>query len=144
MSRKATERTETRDLRTEVRDVVRDSVALKLRDTLKEVTTVTVQLNEAGDTVRVAQVTDRTTVRDRSRASAVRERVEVRIDTVYVLRDVSETVVAAGPGVEVGADGSVSAGGAGFRSSLKWIFLILLVLLALVLVVLFGLRKVSL
>ena len=66
----------------------RDSVRLELRDTLKEVTTVTVQLNETGDTVKVSTVTDRTraSVRDRSQLRDKSEKVIVRVDTVYVER----------------------------------------------------------
>ena len=37
----------------------RDSVTIELRDTLKEVTTITIDRNDAGDTLRVTQVTAR-------------------------------------------------------------------------------------
>lgn len=62
----------------------RDSVVTELRDTLREVTKVTVQLDAAGDTLRMSTVTDIT----RARASASRrlseERETTRTDTVYV------------------------------------------------------------
>ena len=64
----------------------RDSVRLELRDTLKEVTTVTVQLNETGDTVKVSTVTDRTRASDRSQLRDKSEKLIVRVDTVYVER----------------------------------------------------------
>lgn len=64
----------------------RDSVKLELRDTLKEVTTVTVQLNETGDTVKVSTVTDRTRASDRSQLRDKSEKVIVKTDTVYVER----------------------------------------------------------
>ena len=65
---------------------VRDSVMVELRDTLKEVTTVTVQLNETGDTVKVSTVTDRTRASDRSQLRDKSEKLIVRLDTVYVER----------------------------------------------------------
>ena len=65
---------------------VRDSVMVELRDTLKEVTTVTVQLNETGDTVKVSTVTDRTRASDRSQLRDKSEKLIVRVDTVYVER----------------------------------------------------------
>lgn len=64
----------------------RDSVMVELRDTLKEVTTVTVQLNETGDTVKVSTVTDRTRASDRSQLRDKSEKLIVRVDTVYVER----------------------------------------------------------
>ena len=54
------------------------------RDTLKEVTTVTVQLNETGDTVKVSTVTDRTRASSRDRVRDVAIKVVERTDTVYV------------------------------------------------------------
>ena len=62
----------------------RDSVMVELRDTLKEVTTVTVQLNETGDTVKVSTVTDRTRASDRFQLRDKSEKLIVRVDTVYV------------------------------------------------------------
>ena len=49
----------------------RDSVVIAERDTLKEVTMVTVQLNETGDTVKVSTVTDRTRASSRDRVRDV-------------------------------------------------------------------------
>jgi hypothetical protein len=64
----------------------RDSVVIEFRDTLKEVTTVTVQLNETGDTVKMSTVTDRTRASDRSQLRDKSEKIIVRVDTVYVER----------------------------------------------------------
>lgn len=62
----------------------RDSVVIAERDTLKEVTTVTVQLNETGDTVRVSTITDRTRASSRDRVRDVEIKVVERTDTVYI------------------------------------------------------------
>ena len=54
------------------------------RDTLIEVTTVTVQLNEVGDTVKTSTVTDRTRARAFDRRKDVEVRTEIVRDTVYI------------------------------------------------------------
>ena len=54
------------------------------RDTLIEVTTVTVQLNEVGDTVKTSTVTDRTRARAFDRRKDVEIRTEIVRDTVYI------------------------------------------------------------
>ena len=55
-----------------------------MHDTIVEVTTVTIRENEAGDTVRIAQLTERTRTSVRNRINDVQERVVVRTDTVYI------------------------------------------------------------
>lgn len=62
----------------------RDSVVIAERDTLKEVTVITIDRNEAGDTVRVSSVTDRTRLRDRSQVRDKSEKLIVKTDTVYI------------------------------------------------------------
>ena len=62
----------------------RDSIAVELRDTVKEVTTVTVQLGAAGDTVKVSSVTDRERVRNRDAIARQWTKTEVVRDTVVV------------------------------------------------------------
>ena len=98
----------------------KDSVVVEVHDTLQVVTVVTVDRNEAGDTVRVSTVTDRERVRDRSSVRAQEKKVEVRVDTVYVaVRDsvyVSQTLRQ--------AQGETSRTSA-FISALKWVFWII-------------------
>ena len=103
----------------------RDSVRLELRDTLKEVTTVTVQLNESGDTVKVSTVTDRTRASVRDRVKDVEVKTVVKTDTVFVAvhDSTSVTTVASAP--------SVTRASA-FVSALKWIFWIILAMGALI------------
>lgn len=55
-----------------------------VRDTLIEVTTVTVQLNDVGDTVRTSTVTDRTRARSFEKRRDVEAKTEIVRDTVYI------------------------------------------------------------
>ena len=101
----------------------RDSVMVELRDTLKEVTTVTVQLNETGDTVKVSTVTDRTRASDRSQLRDKSEKLIVRVDTVYVERRDSVFV-----------KNSNQARASPLLKNLKWILWIVVGLIALTVV----------
>ena len=69
---------------TERSERVMDSVALVLRDTLREVTTVTIQIGEAGDTLFRGIVTDRIRARSCDNRVESRMRTEVRMDTVFI------------------------------------------------------------
>ena len=69
-----------------MRDSVSSSVVDAVHDTIREVTTVTVQLGAEGDTTFQSVVTDRERLRDRSRSDRATHRSEVRMDTVYVER----------------------------------------------------------
>ena len=101
----------------------RDSVKLELRDTLKVVTTITIDRNDAGDTLRVTQVTDRDRVRDRSQLRDKSEKIIVRVDTVYVaVRDSTDVR-------SYGATESQS-GGTALHRTLRWILAIAFLLLA--------------
>ena len=55
-----------------------------VHDTIREVTTITVQLGDAGDTVKVVQITDRDRARNREAVRDKEERLVVKTDTVYV------------------------------------------------------------
>ena len=91
---------------------------VEVHDTLQVVTVVTVDRNEAGDTVRVSTVTDRERVRDRSAVRAQETRVEVRVDTVYVA--VRDSVY-----VLQNSQISQKSGPSAFISALKWVFWII-------------------
>ena len=125
-------------------EVVRDTVVVfrdvAVTDTVREVTTVTVDRTEAGDTVFRSVVTDRERLRDRVAVSDVREKVVVVRDTVFIEKrdSVAQVVVAAGAGVEIGADGAVSVGGSRFVAGLRWVFAVIVGLVILILVVRFG------
>ena len=57
---------------------------MEQQDTLREITTITIDRNDKGDTLKVVQVTDRERVRSRDRFKAQETKIEVRVDTVYV------------------------------------------------------------
>ncbi len=85
-SRRATSE-HVRAARTEQRDCLRtERIAVAVHDTIVEVTTVTIRENEAGDTLQIAQLTERTRTSVRDRINDVQERVAVRTDTVYIER----------------------------------------------------------
>ena len=108
----------------------RDSVVVELRDTLVETTTITIDRNEVGDTLKVVQVTDRERVRSRADVRSKKEEVRVVRDTVYVaVRD--SVQVDRG---QVRGD-SYQSGGTALHRTLKWILAVAFLLLASVVLV---------
>ena len=108
-------------------------MVVEVRDTLREVTTVTVVLRQAqepnlpDDTLRVTTVTDRTRASDREQLRVKSEKQKVKIDTVYVMR--RDSVL-----VERNTDtGLANAPERKSRlvATLRWIFWILVALIAL-------------
>ena len=108
----------------------RDSVVVELRDTLKEVTTVTVDRNDAGDTLRVTTVTDRTRASVRDRVRDVEVKIVEKTDTVYVERKDSSLQVTA-YGLQEGDKARASP----VVSALKWVFWIIIAILVLIVVI---------
>ena len=111
----------------EMRDSVKESVMVAVHDTIVEVTTVTVDRNEIGDTVRVSTVMDRVRGRGRYNIATYRTKTEVVRDTVFIEKRDS---------IEIRSrpiDGSEKS--SGFVTSLKWIFAIVIALIALMIVV---------
>ena len=104
----------------------RDSVVIAERDTLKEVTTVTVQLNETGDTVKVSTVTDRTRASSRDRVRDFEIKVVERTDTVYVEKRDSVYVQ-----TNTGLTNDIKKK-SGFLTYVKWIFWIIIGLIGLI------------
>lgn len=91
---------------------------------------MTVQLDAVGDTVKVSTVTDRIRASVRDRVKEVEVRTEVRVDTVYVaVRD----------SVYVSQKPQITQKSASPLSYLKWVFWIIIGLIALVVV--FKIRK---
>ena len=131
---------ETRSQVTEARSEW-DSVAVQARDSIVLRELVTVQLGPAGDTVFRSEVKDRAVVRELSRDVAVRERVEVVRDTVYVERRDSVVVEMPGLAGHDGAGGLLGRDGKGRSNlvmALKWIFAVIVALAVLILVIRFG------
>ena len=111
-----------------------DSVVVEVRDTLREVTTITIDRNDKGDTLKVVQVTDLTRARSRDNVVAQRVKTEVRVDTVYVEKRDSVYVK------DTNLSNDTNKGG-GFRSTLKWIFAIIVGLIALMITAKVCLRR---
>ena len=106
----------------------RDSVTIELRDTLKEVTTITIDRNDAGDTLRVTQVTDRDRSRSMYDVRCKTEVVRVERDTVYIA--VRDSVQVTTTNVSNPTNKSSN-----FVRSLKWMLAIAFLLLTSVVLV---------
>ena len=107
-----------------------------VHDTIREVTTIAVQTNEAGDTVKVVQITDRDRARNREAVRDKEERLVVRTDTVYIEK--RDSVFVQNSGL---TNQTNTTKGSGFRATLKWIFWILIGLIGLIITVKVCLRK---
>ena len=70
----------------ETRDTVVEQVMVEVHDTIREVTTITVATNDAGDTLKLTTVTDRFRGRAMADVRSKKEDVRVRVDTIYVER----------------------------------------------------------
>lgn len=104
--------------------------SLVVMDTLREVTTVTVDRNEVGDTLRVTTVTDRTRAREKSDVRSRTVDVRTRVDTVYVaVRDSVSSFAFQNP---VSLNTKLST-----LNSLKWIFWIIVALTVLIIILKF-------
>lgn len=134
VSRQASSRYEVRAAQMEVTET-RDSVIIELRDMVRELTTITIRENEQGDTIKVVQITDRERARSRDRAALQEKKVEVRVDTVYIEKEVEKTVAAAGPGVEIDKEGNVTKTVNRLAQTLKWIFWVIVAVVVLIVVV---------
>lgn len=105
-----------------------DSVIVEQRDTLREVTTITIDRNDKGDTLKVVQITDLTRARSRDNVVAQKVKTEVRVDTVYVERRDSVFVKNTNLTNEKNKR-------SGFLTYVKWILAIAFLLLASVVLV---------
>ena len=119
----------------EVRDTVREEVLVVVRDTLRETTVITVDRNEAGDTLFRSVVTDRERGRSNSQLRDKSEKIIVKTDTVYIER--RDSVEVANTNLTDGTNKRASP----FVSSLKWIFWILVAVGVLLIIIRFGWRK---
>lgn len=114
------------------RDTVREEVALVVHDTLREVTTITIRQNEAGDTLKVTQITDRDRIRSKADVRSKKEVVRVERDTVYVERKDSVVVRDAA---------NISHQTSSISHLLKWIFWIICASVVLIITVKICLRR---
>ena len=104
-----------------------DSVVVVVRDTIMEMTTITIRENEAGDTLRMSRVTERDRVRDRAHVKSMEVDVRVVRDTVYLERRDSSFVKNANLKNQTDKMSAVV-------DSLKWVFWILICVIVLVLI----------
>ena len=121
-----------------------DVERVEVCDTMREVTVITVQLNEVGDTLKQTVITDRThsSTRDRTQVRLTTEKQKVLHDTVYVERESDkQAVVAAGSNVEIDKEGNVTRHVNRFAQSLKWLCFAALALALLIIAVRIFLKR---
>ena len=118
-----------------------DSVVVEHSDTLREVTTITVQLNDTGDTLKISTVTDRERIRSMSDVRSKKEDVYVRTDTVYIEKEADKTVAVVGPNTEIDKDGNVTKRVNRVAQTLKWLFLTLVAVIAIIILIRIKLRR---
>ena len=73
-------------------------------------TTITIDRNDKGDTLKVVQITDRTRARNRDNVVAQKVKIVERIDTVYIQKD-SVNVEDKKIGLSASTDGSSKKSG---------------------------------
>ena len=100
---------------------------------MREVTTITIDRNDRGDTLKLVQITDLTRARSRDNVVAQKVKTEIVRDTVYVEKTDSVFVQNSGLTNQTNKKNT-------FVSSLKWIFWILVAGIVLVVVIRFGRR----
>ena len=112
-----------------------DSVIVEQRDTLREVTTITIDRNDKGDTLKVVQITDLTRARSRVGVAAQRVKTEVRVDTVYVEK--RDSVMVQNTGLTNPTEKKKS----GFLTYVKWIFALICAIVVLIITIKVCLRR---
>ena len=120
----------------ESRDTIREQVVVAIHDTVMVTKTITIMKNEVGDTTFTSIVTDRDRTRDRVAVRDAREKSVTRVDTVYIERRDS-TSVSSFRFQDSGGEDKSTWGGR-FRSTLKWIFWILLAATVLIVILRLG------
>ena len=118
------------------RDTVCEEVALVVHDTLREVTTITIRQNEAGDTVFRSEVTDRDRLRSKADVRSKKEVVRVERDTVYIEKRDSVS----SSKFKVSGD-SLNPRPSTLILTLKWIFWIICASVVLIITVKICLRR---
>ena len=122
-----------------------DSVIVEQRDTLREVTTITIDRNDRGDTLKLVQITDLTRARSRDNVVAQKVKTEIVRDTVYVEKRDSSLQVSSLGAYGLREDPSARSGQATVSSKLsavskimKWVFALVCAVVVLILVLRFG------
>ena len=120
------------------RDSVKvEKVVVEVHDTVMETTTIVVDRNEAGDTVKLSTVTDRDRVRFATQLKDKSEKIKVVHDTVFVAkRDSVSCVPLVASGLRPSATTNRTNGTNGRATpvvfTLKWVFWIIIAVIALI------------
>jgi hypothetical protein len=109
------------------RDTVWQQVVVAVRDTLREVTTITLQQNDQGDTLKLVQVTDRTRASNREGYRDREEKIVFKTDTFYIEKTDTVTVSTVS-----GKPETVNSKRSTVIQTLKWLFGCIIALIALV------------
>ena len=120
---------------------MREQVVVTVFDTITITKTITIREDENGDTLRMTTVTDKTKATTRDRYHDVQEKVVVKTDTVYVERDSLRLTAYSLPGTEIDKDGNVTKKVNRFAQSLKWLFLTLVAIIAIIILMRIKLRR---
>lgn len=108
-----------------------DSAVVLEKDTLLEVTTITIRENEFGDTLHVTTVTDRIRARSRDNIALQWTRIDVKTDTVFIQQD---SVIVKEVAVNRNQSGKTT-----LHNTLKWLFWSIMALIGLVITIkIFG------
>ena len=110
-------------------------MAVVIRDTMEEITTIVIRESETGDTLGMTTVTDRTRASARDLYRDVKEKVIVRTDTVYVERQADRQTVVAGSDVEIDKEGNVTRHVNRIAETLKWVFFVIAAMAVLLVVI---------
>ena len=124
-----------------------DSVIVMVFDTITITKTITIRESESGDTLRMTTVTDRERIRSMSDVRSKKADVVIKTDTVYVERD--SLVVKEIPHQVRNEGGGLFGGGttgrqgliAGLTRNLRWLFFVLLAIIALIIIIRLKLFK---
>ena len=116
-------------------DTLKEQVVVTVFDTITITKTITIRENESGDTLRMTTVTDKTKATTRDRYHDVQEKVVVKTDTVYVERDSLRLTAYSLPGTEIDEQGNVTKKVNRFAQSLKWLFLTLVAIIAIIILI---------
>ena len=124
----------------EFKDSVKvEKVVVEVHDTVMETTTIVVDRNEAGDTLKLSTVTERDRVRDRAQVKNQHERVVTKHDTVYVATRDSSYVQNTNLAFPSAADRWFTNGTNGRATpvvlTLKWVFWIIIAVIALIVMI---------
>ena len=111
----------------EFKDSVKvEKMVAEVHDTVMETTTIVVDRNEAGDTLKLSTVTERDRVRNRAQVMDQRERVVMKHDTVYIATRDSSYVQ--NTNFTNGTNGRATP----VVLTLKWVFWIIIAVIALI------------